>query len=186
MNWLDTILVITFVASMAQGFSSGIVKVAISFISLFAAVVLSMVMNKQATDLMLGFVDQRIAAAALGYALVFTVVLIVGGIITWMVQKALDVTGLRIIDRVGGLIFGGVRAGLLGIALVTLIVTFSRQVPPPVLKDSQFAPYMIDAGKILIGLAPDDVKQVFEKNYALVKNFWQKTSKAIDAIPVAK
>jgi membrane protein required for colicin V production len=60
------------------------------------------------------------ARAALGYAVVFIVVLLAGALITWLLRKAVKGSGLSGTDRMLGLAFGLVRGALVVVVLVLL------------------------------------------------------------------
>lgn len=172
MNWLDTILAVIAVVSMAFGFAGGIVRVVIGFLALVLAVVLSGLFHHQAALMLAGVVGDNKLAGLMGYLVVFLGVILIGALAVKIVQGVLELTGLRFIDRVLGAAFGLVRAALIGIVLVMIVTAFSTKSPPDSVVRSQAAPYLLDAGKLLMGLAPEEARKPFEENYAKVKRIW--------------
>lgn len=172
MNWLDIVLIVIVVASTVFGFISGIVKVAVHFVALLLAIILSSLFYKQAGAAISGMFGGAMLANLFGFLGIFVGVLIIGSILTWAIQKLFDVTGLRFIDRLLGGVFGLVRAAVAAAVLVMLVNTFSRTSPSQTIVESQFAPYLLDAGRIMMILTPKEARDSFDNNYRLTKSLW--------------
>lgn len=113
MTILDWSIVAIVAISMVVGFFRGFVKEGISVASLLVAIYAALHFAPLGSSL----VDQWVTSQALqlwaGRAIVFTVVLVVGGLVGWLISYFVTRTGLTGTDRVLGLGFGLCRGALL-------------------------------------------------------------------------
>jgi len=74
----------------------------------------------------------------------------------------------------GGL--GLLRGIVYSIAIIMGAMAFSRgSKPPEAIVDSRFAPYVVDASRMVAAMAPHDLKEGFRKTYEQVKSAWSDT-----------
>lgn len=113
MTILDWFIVAIVAISMAVGFLRGFVKEGISVASLIVAIYAAMHFAPLGTSL----IDQWVTSQGLqlwaGRAIVFSAVLVIGGLIGWLISYFVARTGLSGTDRVLGLGFGFCRGALL-------------------------------------------------------------------------
>ena len=82
-------------------------------------------------------------------------------------------TGLSFFDHALGAGFGLIRGTLIALALVTGIVAFAPAgQPPEAIVNSRVAPYVMNTAKVIVALAPYELKEGFRKTYAQVKSAW--------------
>ena len=74
-----------------------------------------------------GHIELPSARTSLAFAGLFLSVLLIGGLLTFLVGKLVEKTGLSGTDRLLGGVFGGVR----GVALVLAIMLFASLTPVP-------------------------------------------------------
>ena len=120
----------------------GFVREAVSLAGWIAAfVIANMFVGEMATFLQqwIAYVTGRYVAA---YALLFAGMLIVAGIVGKLSAQVVKVTGLTLLDRLLGTVFGFVR----GIIIVLVVVYVLRQLAPPQnllwLDESQLMPHV--------------------------------------------
>ena len=108
--------------------------------------------------------------------MVFTGVMLLGSLASFAAGKFLKITGLSIFDHALGAGFGVLRAIVVSIALIMGMMAFSQgdQAPRAVV-DSRFAPYVVDAARLVAAMAPHDLKLGFSKSYEQVKQAWANT-----------
>lgn len=173
MNWLDAILGVILLASVITSFRKGLSREIIGLIAVVLALILGLWFYGTAGGYLLPYLSSPRAANFAGFVLVFCVVMLLGGLVSFTVGKFLKVTGLSFFDHILGAGFGLVRGGLIGIALITAIMAFSPEDGPPrSVVHSRLAPYVIGGANVAAAMAPHELKQGFRKAYSQVKTAW--------------
>jgi membrane protein required for colicin V production len=173
MNWLDVILFVVLAWSVVAGFRKGFTREAIGLASVVVGLLLAVWFYGTAASYLLPYISSRPAAGFAGFLLVFGGVILLGAVVSAVVRKLLRVTGLSFFDKILGGGFGLVRGGLIGVAFVLGTMAFSSgDKPPSSVVGSRLAPYTIDAARVVVAVAPYDLKQSFRKTYAQVKAAW--------------
>ncbi len=120
MNGVDFALLAVLGISMGVGLWRGFVVEVLSLTVWVAAFWISMAFGADVAARLSG-VEEVSARLFLGYAGVFLVVLIAGGLVTWAIGKVIANTGLSPTDRVLGLGFGLLRGLVLACVAVLLM-----------------------------------------------------------------
>ena len=124
---------------------------------------------------LLSYLSSREAANLAGFLVVFCAVLAIGWVAGLIMGKFLRVTGLSIFDHVLVAVFGLVRGTLIAVALIMGLMAFSAaDRPPTAIVNSRAAPYVADAARVIVALAPYELKEGFRKTYAQAKSAWEK------------
>lgn len=154
MNWADWIIVAILVISVLMGLWRGLVREAVSLIVWIAAITAAIMFGAQVAAMYGDWVSLPSARIALGYATVFILVLIVGGLIGWLISRIVQGTGLGGTDRVLGIGFGLLRGGLVVAALV-LVLGYTPMPRDPWWQESQLIPRFEPAAIWLREQIPD-------------------------------
>jgi membrane protein required for colicin V production len=177
MNWLDLVLVVLVVSSVASAFSKGLVREAIGMAAAFIGLLCGAWFYRLAAEIVLPYVGSQQAANLCGFLLIFLGALVLGWMISMVVGMMVKAVGLSWLDRLLGAGFGGVRGILVCVAVITAIVAFApgsdRKTPPRSVVDSKVAPYMIDAAHVLTMAAPRELRDEFGRRYDQVKRIWE-------------
>ena len=120
LNVIDLIALTTIIISAAIGVSRGIIKEVMSLIIWIASIFCMLKYGKVFATFLPENIGNSSLKIAIGYILAFSSVMVVGNFISWVTTKILDFSGLGIINRLLGSIFGILRGALL-IAIVILI-----------------------------------------------------------------
>jgi len=123
MTSADYVMLFLVMASAAAGVWRGFVTEALSLGALVAAVVLAWLFGGVVEPLLGDWdsaVEARLWAARL---IVFLLVLVVGGLASWLARKFIGITGLTSVDRALGAAFGVVRAAVF-IGLAVIVIEF--------------------------------------------------------------
>ena len=185
MNWLDfvlaLILLVTGVAGLRRGFSRQI----IGLISGVLALLLGIWFYGTVGFYLLPYASSRTLANAGGFAVVFCGVLLLGALASIMAGRFLRVTGLSIVDHLLGAGFGLLRGLVFAIAIILGVMAFSRgDKPPEAVVNSRMAPYIVDAARTVVSMAPHDLEEGFRRTYAQVKTAWSEAlEKGIHKLP---
>ena len=178
MNWLDFLLVLILLASVVASFRKGLSREVIGLASVCLALLFGIWMYGYVGGYLLPYLSSRAMANFAGFAVVFCGVMVLGSLVSFVVGKFLKVTGLSIFDHVLGAGFGIVRGVLISIALVMGIMAFSAdEHPPDSVVYSRTAPYMVDAARVVVAVAPYELKEGFRKTYARVKTAWAEAAR---------
>jgi len=173
MNWLDLVLAVILLASGAAGLRRGFSRQIIGLISGVLALLLGIWFYGTAGSFFLPYASSRTVANALGFALVFCSVLLLGSLVSYVAARFLKVTGLSAVDHLLGAGFGLLRGLLFAVAIVMAVMAFSRgEKPPDAIVHSRIAPYVVDAARGFASVAPYDLKEGFHKTYEQVKAAW--------------
>ncbi|MDQ1474046.1 MAG: rane protein required for colicin production [Bryobacterales bacterium] len=174
MNWLDiifiTVLLFSTVLSFRKGFSREVIGLAASIFAL----VLAMWFYGLAGSFVAPYVDSARVANLLGFILVVVAVLLGGAILSWIVNRFLRTIGLSFFDRLLGAVFGLARGLLVVIAVLTAFMAFGAHAgtdnTPSSVVNSKLAPYVLEASRFAVAIAPMDLKQSFRKYYSKVQS----------------
>ncbi len=181
MNWLDVVILIILLTSVASSFSKGFSREIVGLVSTVAAFVLALWLYGTAGSFLLPYVSSRGVANFCGFVIVFVGVSLLGGFVGWLLNRMLHAVGLSFVDRLLGAAFGLVRGLLVAVALVMAIMAFTPATPgasrsasaPRAVVDSRLAPYVVDAAKVLSNLAPHELKDGVARSYDQIKGIWE-------------
>ncbi|MDB5987600.1 MAG: colicin production CvpA [Nevskia sp.] len=120
MAWLDLVFLGVVLLSILIGVFRGFVREALSLATWILAFVLSLRYGPLLAERLQATIHAQAARTAIGYALVFFGVLIVGALLTYLVGILIRSAGLSPVDRMLGSGFGLLRGALLVVACVML------------------------------------------------------------------
>lgn len=173
MNWLDVLLLIILIGSVVTSFRKGLSRELIGLVSVVVALLLGIWFYGSAGSYLTPYVSSHAAANFGGFLLVFCGVMLVGALASSVVGRFLTVTGLSIFDHALGAAFGVIRAIVISVALIMAVLAFSPSGhPPDSVVHSKMAPYVTSAASVFAAIAPHDLKEGFQKTYALVREAW--------------
>ena len=118
MDWPDYLILGVIAISLLVGVLRGFVKEAFSLAVWAAAFLAAFTMSGPVANWFQDSISLPSARTALAFAGVFVVVLLVGGLLTFLLGKLVEKTGLSGTDRLLGGLFGAVRGLILVIAMI--------------------------------------------------------------------
>jgi len=127
MPYADYVVLAIVVISMLVGAIRGFVKEAFSLLVWAAAFLIAFQYSGALALQLESHIDLPSARTSLAFAGLFLSVLLVGGLLTYLVGKLVEKTGLSGTDRLLGGVFGGVR----GLALVLAMMLVAGLTPVP-------------------------------------------------------
>jgi membrane protein required for colicin V production len=176
MNWLDIVLLLIILASIATSFSKGLTREVVGLASVVAAIFVGIWFYGMAGGWLEPYVKSRGMANFCGFVIVFAGVMLLGAFIGAVLSRLLRATGLSFFDKLLGAGFGAARGVLLAVAVVLALMAFvpgaQAGSPPSAVVNSKVAPYVIDAARIFAAAAPTELKEGFRKSYDEVKSAW--------------
>ncbi|QKF64154.1 CvpA family protein [Campylobacter corcagiensis] len=181
LNWLDLIIIgLVFVFGL-KGLSSGLIREIFGIIGIIGGFVLAIrykaevgawistniydlgkigVMSETGTQSVVGFI---VALFGIWFA-----ALILGELLT----KLLGLSGLSLIDRIGGFVFGGAKIFLIFAVLAVFIRSsaFLNDQARPYFENSITYPYLVNVGTKLMGMRKEDIIPTTQKRSNEEKN----------------
>lgn len=176
MNWLDFVLAIILLACVVGGVRRGLSRQVIGLVSGVLALLLGIWLYGTVGGFLLPYLSSRTLANACGFAIVFCGILLFGEVMSYIVGKFLNVTGLSFVDHALGGGLGLLRGLIYSIAIIMGAMAFARGAKPPeAIVESRLAPYVVDASRLVAAMAPHELKEGFRKTYEQVKSAWSDT-----------
>ena len=121
MNWLDGIILGILALSVLIGLMRGLVAEVLSLVAWIAAFWVAAVFGPDVAALFENSISLPMARIALGYAICFFGILLLGVIVRFAARRLIWSTGLSGMDRLLGVLFGFVRGALVITILVFLV-----------------------------------------------------------------
>jgi len=160
-NWLDIVLIVVLAFSTLQSLRKGFSREIVGLAASLAALVLGMWFYGRTANL-------------LGFVLVVVAVLLTGSLVGWIVSRFLRTVGLSFFDRLLGAAFGFLRGLLITMAVLTAVMAFGPRADsnptPEAVVHSRIAPYILEASRWFVAIAPMELKQSFHERYSQVKS----------------
>ena len=127
MAWADIAILVIVGLSIGIGLWRGFIKEVFALAVWIAALWLAFQFSGVVADMFGEMVSLPSARTALAFSGIFIVVLLVGGLLTFLLGKLVESTGLSGTDRLLGAVFGLIR----GLALVILMILVAGFTPLP-------------------------------------------------------
>ena len=126
MNWIDIAILIVWGITTLWGYSAGLLKIVVPFISLVIGLALSSRIGDSVGAIFSGVTDNENAQTIAGFVLVFGVLFIAGGILSFMARKVLGVIPLfGFANSLAGMAVGL----LIGFVLLSGVLTNIQRFP---------------------------------------------------------
>tara|TARA_B110000858_G_scaffold89259_1_gene103182 strand:- start:6509 stop:7000 length:492 start_codon:yes stop_codon:yes gene_type:complete len=151
-NQVDIVILIITVLSSAFGLWRGLVKEVLSLLTWMAALLVSRVYSEPLAGLMTAMIENDGIRYVTAFVMLFVTVMMLGTLLNFFMSKLLNVTGLKLADRLLGAGFGVARGVI--IVLVILFITSMFVSETELWQQSQLIPYgmaMIEKSQVFIG-----------------------------------
>jgi membrane protein required for colicin V production len=158
--------------SVLLGFWKGFARVGIGLASAVLGLVSGLWFYGTAGSAFQPYVSSRGVANFIGFFLILIGFVTAGALLAALASRFLKSAGLSGLDRLAGGAFGFFRGMILAIALVLMLLAFAPNSPPKAVVDSRYAPYVVDAARLLAVIAPRELKDAVQTSYSKVKKVW--------------
>jgi membrane protein required for colicin V production len=151
-NQVDIVILIITVLSSAFGLWRGLIKEVLSLLTWIAALLVSRVYSEPLAGLMTGVIENDGIRYVIAFAILFVIVMMFGTFLNFLMSKLLNVTGLKLADRLLGAGFGVARGVI--IVLVIMFITSMFVSETELWQQSQLVPYgmgLIEKSQVFIG-----------------------------------
>ncbi len=126
MNWVDIVILVVWGVTALWGYSAGILQILVPFVSLIVGLALSSRIGDSVGELFTVVTDNENAQMVAGFLLVFGVLFIAGGILSFMARRSLGIIPLfGFANSLAGMAVGL----LIGFVLLSGILTNVQRFP---------------------------------------------------------
>jgi membrane protein required for colicin V production len=142
MHWLDASFLIVTVVSCLFGLWRGFVREVLSLLAWIAALLIARLYSEPLAPMLGGWVESAAMQQAFSFAILFIVTLLLGALVNNLVAKLIDISGLKLTDRLLGSLFGVAR----GVVIVMVFVYFGSGffADAPWWQESRLIPHALD------------------------------------------
>lgn len=145
MTGADIAILSVVVISALIGLFRGFVKEVFSLLNWVAALILVYLFRDQVGALLpLGQSVSPLIRAVAGGAIIFVCTLVVGGLLSALINKLVKATGLSGTDRTLGVVFGLLRGSIIILALLIILPSVSPVAEQPWWQTSQLIPLFLN------------------------------------------
>jgi membrane protein required for colicin V production len=174
-NWLDWILAVVVVASVAAAMMKGFVRELISLASVVAGLVIAALGYQRAALWFDDLTRSHNVALGLGFLTLFGGMLLIGVLVSLLARKLIQQAGLQWFDRFLGGVFGLVRGVVIDCILLMILVAFA--IKAEAVQKSTLAPYVTTGARIIALAMPADLKAEFKAGFEKFKQSLIQTDK---------
>jgi membrane protein required for colicin V production len=163
MNWADVAIVAVLAISVIVSLFRGFIKEVFSILVWVAAVFAAFQVATPLAESLAPFIELPSARVIVAFAAVFVLVLVVGGLISFLIGKMVEKTGLSPTDRLFGMLFGLGR----GLVIVVVAVMLLRATPfaqDPWWRESRLLPTFELLAQRAHGYVPEGVRGLLQSD----------------------
>ena len=171
MTVLDYFVLIVVVASIASGATRGILKGAISVITVVVALIAAAFLYEPVAVVTAGFVETARAANLIAFIGVFLLVMLGGSSVSRWMRGKIKRARLDWIDHTLGAGFGLVRGWLFCSVIYLALTAFPVRLET--VERSAFAPLLLEGTRVIAYLTSSEMRERFFEGYAAVKSIWE-------------
>lgn len=163
MNYLDIIFLIIFSVSTLWGLIKGLIRQVFSLAALVLAYLAATFGHPVLADSVLGDIAKKPIRDIISYAIIFIAVFAAVTLIGYFLRRVVEVIKLGMFDRLLGGVFGFARA-LIFCMIIVLVLVIVLPSDVQILNDSALTPWIIQVTKLAVSIAPQDLRESFEKS----------------------
>ena len=161
MTWPDYAIIGTLLISVLVGMLRGFIKEVFSLAVWAAAFVVAYQFGGDVASLMQDHVSLPSARAAMGFAGLFVIVLLIGGLLIYLLGRLVETTGLSGTDRLLGGVFGVAR-GVFLVVVCLLVAGFTPIPADPWWKESMLVQRFQPLVDWAAGFLPPNVQELLD------------------------
>lgn len=157
MNEADYVIIGICLVSIVVSLFRGFIKEVFSLLVWIVAVYAALQASGPIAVRLEGFIEVPSVRVITAFVGVFVLVLVVGGLITYLLGKLVATTGLSGSDRLFGAVFGALRGVAIVVAAV-IVAAFTPFVEDPWWQQSLLLPEFEKLGRWLVGQFPESIQ----------------------------
>lgn len=175
-NWLDLVIAIILLTTIVIGLVKGFARQIIGIVAVIIGLILAVNYYSAFSDFFFRFISHKITSHFLGFLIIFSAVLLLGGLLSHLFSKVLK-GPFKLFDRILGAALGFLKAILICAILVFALLVFP--VNKTVLMESRLAPLCLGVARAMVYMIPQDLKEKFREKYKEVAKRVERNEKKI-------
>jgi membrane protein required for colicin V production len=167
---LDFFFALIILVSIAFALLKGLVREITSLVALIGGFILAVLYYPVPAAWLSGVSRNESVADLFGFLSIFLGCILVGALVSFLVNRFLKAVSIKWVDRLLGGIFGLLRGWAICSIMVIALIAF------PIREDSMarsfLAPYLLAGARAAIHLVPQSLKDKFDEQYKKVLQTW--------------
>ena len=165
-TFLDLIFAVIILISTALALTKGLMREIISLVSLLGGFLVAAFYYWKVASFLVSFTKTQDIANLLGFLTIFVGALLVGALVSFLVNRFLKKTSLEWADRLLGGVYGLLRGWLIASIIVLALIAFTAG--GNALARSILAPYVLTGARVAVMMVPQQLKDRFYQEYRKV------------------
>jgi membrane protein required for colicin V production len=169
-TFLDYLFICILLVSTGFAIIKGLVHEIISLVALIGGFVLAVLYYHSFGRVLSEFARTDSVADFFAFLILFVGCLILGALISMIVNRFMKAVSIKWIDRVLGGLFGLLRGWAIASILVLALIAFPLR--ENIVPKSVLAPYLLAGARAAVLLVPQDMKDKFYEQYKKLLDKW--------------
>jgi membrane protein required for colicin V production len=171
MNAFDILAGVILVYGLVRGLFRGLVKEVASIIGVLGAFLAAYSFYGMVGGYLSGVVSNPAYRNLLAFLIIFCAVVVLVNVLAIVIKYLLKIVFLGWLDRLGGVVFGFIKAALI-VSVLFLALTSFLPKGTPLIKESLAAPYVAVVSERLASVVSSDTKREFAAKLDELKKAW--------------
>lgn len=173
MNALDIVIGVVLIYCLVRGIFRGLIEETSSVVGVLGGFYGAFTYYMDAAGLLDRWISNQDYANILGFLIIFTLVVVLVGILGIIIKYLMNIASLGWSDRVFGAGIGIVK-GILIVSVLLVALTAFLPKGAPVIKDSLLAPHATRVSETLALVISKEMKTQFNTKMKVLKDAWKK------------
>jgi membrane protein required for colicin V production len=173
--FLDYLFAGIVVISTIFAMRKGLIREIVSLAALIGGFVLAGLYYRVPAAWLAGYTQTESVAELLGFLIIFAGCIVIGIIITIIINRFVKAASLKWIDRLLGGIFGFLRGWAISSILALALIAFP--IKEDMIARSSLAPFMLAGARAAVIMVPQHLKDKFNEHYKKVLQRWNQNRK---------
>jgi membrane protein required for colicin V production len=175
-TFLDFIFAGIILISILFALRKGLTREIASLIALIGGFFLAALYYPVAAKKLTYFSRTETIANLLGFMAIFVGCILIGAVISFLINRFMKKASLQWFDRVLGGVFGLIRGWAIASILVIGIIAFPINLN--LMARSVLAPYLLAGARAGVSMVPQSLKNQFDQQYRKVREIWNQNRSA--------
>ncbi len=172
MNAFDILIITVLSYGLIRGIFRGLVREISSIVGVLGGFYAAYTYYPHMARLISPWISNPAYLHIVSYMAIFSVVVIIVGIIAVVLKYLLNIAYLGWVDRVCGALFGVMKGGLV-ICVVFIVLTAFLPRGAPIIKNATLSPYVATVSEVMAKMISKDMKENFILKIKDFKTSWQ-------------
>jgi membrane protein required for colicin V production len=171
MNLFDIIVVVILCFCLIRGGFRGLIKELSAIVGVLAGYYGAYTYYPKVAAMLSGWIPDKAIGNILAFMIIFCAVFFLISILGIIIRYIFNTVFSGWLDRIGGIVFGFLKGGLIAAVLFIALTAFLPE-GTPLLKQSRLSPYVARYAEVMAEVVSEDMKDGFKKKYKELKESW--------------